>query len=71
MYTPSHPTQQISPNSSSLKILAKWNNLDFPEIAGVPFPFLNHHLGGFPVVWGRDEIWPENWKPPTPWPQYA
>ena len=29
---------------------------DFPEIFGVPFPLLNHHLGLL-VVWGRYNLW--------------
>ena len=33
-----------------------FTNLDFPEMAGVPFPFLNATFCGKSVVWGRELI---------------
>ena len=43
-------------------------HLDYPEIAGVPFPLLNHHLGGFSVVWGCYNLTRISWtKAPLSW----
>ena len=65
---PSHLPQWLKQSQGRIDLAKSFiifhQPIDFPEIAGVPFPFQKATFWGKSVVWvvwGRELLWPDRW----------